>query len=45
MAFCLGGDRARSYDDLVLLDADGACAGVVRVTDLLAEATGSPTAA
>lgn len=45
MAFCLGGDRTRSYDDLVLLDADGACAGVVRVTDLLAEATGSPSAA
>lgn len=45
MAFCLAGDRTRSYDDLVLLDADGACAGVVRVADLLAEATRSPSAA
>ncbi|GAA3221101.1 hypothetical protein GCM10017691_05850 [Pseudonocardia petroleophila] len=45
MASCLGGDRARSYDDLVLLDADGVCAGVVRVADLLTEATGSPSAA
>ncbi|GAA2539798.1 EAL domain-containing protein [Pseudonocardia hydrocarbonoxydans] len=46
VACCLGGDRSRSYDDLVLVDGAGACTGVVRVTDLLAEATGSsPSAA
>ncbi|OLT20884.1 hypothetical protein BJF78_34875 [Pseudonocardia sp. CNS-139] len=42
LQFCLSSDRDRSYDDLVLLDADGACAGIVRVTDLLQEATGTP---
>jgi EAL domain-containing protein (putative c-di-GMP-specific phosphodiesterase class I) len=45
MTSCVGGDRSRSHDDLVLLDDDGACAGVVRVTDLLAEAAGSSSAA
>jgi EAL domain-containing protein (putative c-di-GMP-specific phosphodiesterase class I) len=45
LQFCLSGDRSRSYDDLVLLDGDRACAGIVRVTDLLQEATGSPSAA
>ena len=45
LEFCLSGDRTRSYDDLVLLDAAQACAGVVRVTDLLAEATGGSSAA
>jgi EAL domain-containing protein (putative c-di-GMP-specific phosphodiesterase class I) len=42
---CLSGDRTRSYDDLVLLDGDRACAGIVRVTDLLQEASGSTSAA
>ncbi len=37
----LGDDRERAHDDLVLVDADGACAGVVRVTDLLQEAATS----
>lgn len=37
---CLAGDRTRSYDDLVLLDEHGGCAGIVRVADLLQEATG-----
>lgn len=44
MTFCLSGDRSRSYDDLVLLDGELACAGVVRVTDLLQEVAGSPAA-
>jgi EAL domain-containing protein (putative c-di-GMP-specific phosphodiesterase class I) len=39
LQFCLGGDRERSYDDIVLLDDAGACSGIVRVTDLLQEAT------
>jgi EAL domain-containing protein (putative c-di-GMP-specific phosphodiesterase class I) len=41
LQFCLSGDRERSYDDVVLLDDAGACAGIVRVTDLLQEATGA----
>jgi EAL domain-containing protein (putative c-di-GMP-specific phosphodiesterase class I) len=41
LQFCLSGDRERSYDDVVLLDDAGACAGTVRVTDLLQEATGA----
>jgi EAL domain-containing protein (putative c-di-GMP-specific phosphodiesterase class I) len=45
LQFCLSGDRSRSYDDLVLLGADGACVGVARVADLLQDATGNPTAA
>ncbi|WP_158228026.1 EAL domain-containing protein [Pseudonocardia sp. MH-G8] len=45
LQFCLSGDRERSYDDLVLLDDARACAGIVRVTDLLQEATGVTTAA
>jgi hypothetical protein len=45
LKFCLSGDRSRSYDDLVLLDAGRVCIGIVRVTDLLQEATGSPSAA
>ena len=45
LAHCLAGDRTRSYDDLVLLDEHGACAGIVRVGDLLAEATGVHAAA
>jgi EAL domain-containing protein (putative c-di-GMP-specific phosphodiesterase class I) len=45
LQFCLSGDRERSYDDLVLLDDARACAGIVRVTDLLQEATGATTAA
>jgi EAL domain-containing protein (putative c-di-GMP-specific phosphodiesterase class I) len=45
LQFCLSGDRDRSYDDLVLLDGSGACAGIVRVTDLLQEATGTSSAA
>ncbi|MHA6796637.1 EAL domain-containing protein [Pseudonocardia bannensis] len=36
---CLSGDRTRSYDDMVLTGPDGSCAGVVRVADLLREAT------
>jgi EAL domain-containing protein (putative c-di-GMP-specific phosphodiesterase class I) len=42
---CLAGDRDRSYDDIVLLDDARTCAGIVRVTDLLQEATGNPSAA
>lgn len=42
---CLAGDRTRSYDDLVLLDQGGACAGIARVTDLIQEATGAGAAA
>jgi EAL domain-containing protein (putative c-di-GMP-specific phosphodiesterase class I) len=42
---CLAGDRERSYDDIVLLDDAGACAGIVRVTDLLQVAAGAATAA
>ncbi|MBW0118068.1 EAL domain-containing protein [Pseudonocardia abyssalis] len=42
---CLDGDRTRSYDDLVLVDGHGTCTGVVRVTDLLSEATGGTSAA
>ncbi|WP_219414849.1 EAL domain-containing protein [Pseudonocardia nigra] len=42
---CLSGDRTRSYDDLVLLDADHTCCGIVRVTDLLQDVSGSPSAA
>lgn len=45
LQFCLSGDRSRSYDDLVLLDGDRACVGVVRVTDLLQEVAGGPSAA
>ena len=45
LQFCLSSDRDRSYDDLVLLDGDRVCAGIVRVTDLLQEATGNPSAA
>jgi EAL domain-containing protein (putative c-di-GMP-specific phosphodiesterase class I) len=45
LQFCLAGDRERSYDDLVLLDDAGACAGIVRVADLLREAAGAPSAA
>ncbi len=45
LQFSLSGDRARSYDDLVLLDGDLTCAGIVRVTDLLQEATGALSAA
>lgn len=41
LAYCLAGDRARSYDDVVLLDQAGVCAGVVRVADLLQETTGT----
>jgi EAL domain-containing protein (putative c-di-GMP-specific phosphodiesterase class I) len=41
LAYCLSGDRSRSYDDVVLLDTAGTCVGVVRVSDLLQEATGS----
>jgi EAL domain-containing protein (putative c-di-GMP-specific phosphodiesterase class I) len=41
LQFCLSGDRERSYDDVVLLDDAGTCAGIVRVTDLLQEATGA----
>lgn len=42
---CLAGDATRSLDDLVVLDADGRCAGVVRVADLLRGTTGAATAA
>ncbi|MGH3586255.1 MAG: EAL domain-containing protein [Pseudonocardia sp.] len=45
LQFCLSGDRERAYDDLVLLDDARACAGIVRMTDLLQEATGASTAA
>jgi EAL domain-containing protein (putative c-di-GMP-specific phosphodiesterase class I) len=45
LQFCLSGDRERSYDDLVLLDDAGASAGIVRVTDLLQEATGASATA
>jgi hypothetical protein len=45
LQFCLAGDRERSYDDVVLLDDAGACAGIVRVTDLLQEASGATSAA
>ncbi|MCW2718410.1 EAL domain-containing protein [Pseudonocardia sp.] len=45
LARCLSGDRTRSYDDLVLIDATGACTGVVHVADLLQEATGVTSAA
>jgi EAL domain-containing protein (putative c-di-GMP-specific phosphodiesterase class I) len=45
LQFCLSGDRDRSYDDLVLLDGAHTCVGIVRVTDLLQEATGASTAA
>jgi EAL domain-containing protein (putative c-di-GMP-specific phosphodiesterase class I) len=45
LQFCLAGNRERSYDDIVLLDDAGACTGIVRVTDLLQEATGTSTAA
>ncbi|MFC4943831.1 EAL domain-containing protein [Pseudonocardia sp. GCM10023141] len=41
LAYCLSGDRARSYDDVVLIDDQGVCAGIVRVSDLLQEATGT----
>jgi len=44
LQFCLAGDRERSYDDLVLLDDAGVCTGVVRVTDLLQEATATTAA-
>jgi EAL domain-containing protein (putative c-di-GMP-specific phosphodiesterase class I) len=42
---CLSGDRARSYDDVVLVDDVGCCVGIARVSDLLQEATGAPSAA
>ncbi|WP_345606476.1 hypothetical protein [Pseudonocardia adelaidensis] len=42
---CLAGDRERSYDDIVLLDDAGVCTGIVRVTDLLPEATAATSAA
>ncbi len=42
---CLAGDRTRSYDDVVLHGDDGACAGIVRVADLLHEATVGTSAA
>ena len=45
LQFCPSSDRDRSYDDMVLLDGDRVCAGIVRVTDLLQEATGNPSAA
>jgi EAL domain-containing protein (putative c-di-GMP-specific phosphodiesterase class I) len=45
LQFCLSGDRSRSYDDLVLLDGNRVCIGIVRVTDLVQEAAGSPSAA
>jgi EAL domain-containing protein (putative c-di-GMP-specific phosphodiesterase class I) len=45
LQFCLTGDRSRSYDDLVLLDGNRVCVGIVRVTDLVQEAAGSPSAA
>ena len=45
LQYCLSAGRERSYDDLVLLDPAGGCAGIVRVTDLLQEATGNPSAA
>ena len=45
LQFCLSGERERSYDDLVLLDDAGACAGIVRITDVMQEATGAPSAA
>ncbi|MFC4946973.1 EAL domain-containing protein [Pseudonocardia sp. GCM10023141] len=45
LAYCLAGDRTRTYDDVVLLDERGRCAGIVRVTDLLQEATGVHAAA
>jgi hypothetical protein len=45
LQFCLSADRERHYDDLVLLDADHVCAGIVRVTDLVQEATSNPSAA
>ncbi|NMH98564.1 EAL domain-containing protein [Pseudonocardia acidicola] len=38
LAASLRGDRARSYDDVVLTAADGTCSGVVRVADLLRDA-------
>jgi hypothetical protein len=41
----LSGDRTRHYDDLVLLDDAGACAGIVRVTDLLRRTAGDSSAA
>jgi EAL domain-containing protein (putative c-di-GMP-specific phosphodiesterase class I) len=41
----LSGDRTRHYDDLVLLDDAGACAGIVRVTDLLRRTAGGSSAA
>ncbi len=45
LQFCLSGDREHSYDDIVLLDDAGACTGIVRVTDLLQEATAATSAA
>lgn len=42
MTFCLGGDRSRSYDDLVLVDADGACVGTVPVTELVTHVSAAP---
>lgn len=38
---CTGGERERAHDDLVLVAPDGTCAGIVRVSDLFAEAAGS----
>ncbi|AEA23209.1 diguanylate phosphodiesterase [Pseudonocardia dioxanivorans CB1190] len=35
----LSGDPARSYDDVVLVAADGTCTGVVRIADMLRTAT------
>ncbi|MCW0214763.1 MAG: EAL domain-containing protein [Pseudonocardia sp.] len=45
LRFALSGDRARYYDDLVLLDEAGTCAGIVRVTDLLRQSAGGSSAA
>lgn len=44
LQYCLSGDRVRNYDDVVLVDADASCAGVVRMADLLQEATGAGAA-
>jgi EAL domain-containing protein (putative c-di-GMP-specific phosphodiesterase class I) len=38
VAACLDGDRSRAHDDLVLLDAEGSCVGIVHAGDLLQRA-------
>jgi EAL domain-containing protein (putative c-di-GMP-specific phosphodiesterase class I) len=38
VARCLAGDRSRTHDDVVLVDGDGGCVGIVRIGDLLQEA-------